>query len=62
MLIAGNGKIELDNDVKRRSFELFRPQLRDVEVVTYDELFRKVEVLATLFNLVRKKAENEGTA
>jgi hypothetical protein len=62
LLIAGNGKIELDNDVKRRSFELFRSQLRDVEIVTYDELFRKVEVLATLFNLVRKKVENEGSA
>jgi hypothetical protein len=25
--------------------------------ITYDELFKKLETLATLFNLVRKKAD-----
>jgi len=56
-VIIGNGKLQLDDETKRRSFELFRSSLKDVEVVTYDELFRKVEVLASLFKLVRKKDE-----
>jgi hypothetical protein len=59
VLIAGNGRKELTDDVHRRSFELFRSNLKDVEVVTYDELFRKVELLARLFSLVRAKS---GTA
>jgi hypothetical protein len=36
---------------------LFRRNLKDVQIVTYDELFRKLEVLASLFNLVRGNAE-----
>ena len=36
-------------------FELYRTNLRDVEIVTYDELFKKAETLAALFNLIRKK-------
>jgi len=39
----------------RKSFELYRTSLRDVEIVTYDELFKKADTLATLFNLIRKK-------
>lgn len=54
VVIIGNGRLELDNDAKRDAFELFRSNSRDVEVVTYDELFRKIEVLATLFSLIRK--------
>lgn len=59
VLIAGNGETQLADDLKRKSFELFRTGLKDVEVVTYDELFRKVEVLAKLFNLVRRRDSNE---
>ena len=51
VVIAGNASKELDNETKRRSFELFRTNLRDVEIVTFDELFKKAETLATLFNL-----------
>jgi len=51
VVIAGNASKELDSELKRKSFELFRTNLRDVEIVTYDELFRKAETLATLFNL-----------
>ena len=51
VIIAGNASKELDNEVKRKSFELFRTNLRDVEIVTFDELFKKAETLATLFNL-----------
>jgi hypothetical protein len=55
VLIAGNGETELIDDQRRRSFELFRANLKDVEVVTYDELMRKVEVLAKLFNIIHEK-------
>lgn len=54
IVILGNADEELKDDVKRKSFELYRTNMRDVEIVTYDELFRKAETLATLFNLVRK--------
>jgi hypothetical protein len=53
-VIIGNGRQQLNDETKRRSFELFRNNLKDVEVVTYDELFGKVEILASLFKLVRK--------
>lgn len=55
VVIAGDGSTQLNTAERRRSFELFRSGLKDVEVVTYDELFRKVEVLAQLFNLSRSK-------
>lgn len=54
-LIVGNGAVELKDDASRRSFELFRASLKDVEIVTYDELFRKVEILAELFRVKRSK-------
>lgn len=57
VVVVGDAETELNTEPKRRSFELFRASLKDVEIVTYDELFKKAEVLATLFNLnaVRKK-------
>lgn len=55
LIIAGNTEKQLDTDNKRRSFELFRANLNRIEIVTYDELFKKIEVLATLFDLIRKK-------
>lgn len=54
MVILGNAEKELDTEKKRKSFELFRANLKDVEIVTYDELFKKAETLATLFNLIKK--------
>jgi hypothetical protein len=57
VVIIGNGTLELDNDIKRRAFELFRSNSKEVEIVTYDELFRKLEVLASLFSLTRPKQE-----
>jgi len=53
VLLAGNSQAQLTDESKRKSFELFRATLRDVEVITYDELFRKVEILAELFGLTR---------
>jgi hypothetical protein len=58
LLLIGNGDAELTDQKKRESFELFRGQLPDVEVLTFDELFRKIEALAKLFNLVRQPPES----
>jgi hypothetical protein len=58
-IIIGNAEAELHDETSRRSFELFRAGLKDLEVVTYDELFRKVEILAELFSLKRTKSENK---
>ena len=55
IVIAGNYSEEMKDDLRRKSFELYRTNSRDVEIVTYDELFKKAETLATLFNLVRRK-------
>lgn len=57
LIIAGDSERELDNVSKRNSFELFRTNLHNVELITYDELFKKIEVLASLFNLVREKPD-----
>jgi hypothetical protein len=53
VVIVGNGSLELESEKKREAFEMFRANSRDVEIVTYDELFRKLEVLASLFSLTR---------
>jgi hypothetical protein len=45
------------------SFELFRTSLAGVDVITFDEFFRKIEHLAKLFNLVRTAtSQPEGVA
>lgn len=50
LVIAGNLDKEIgDNSNKKNSFELFRNGLKDVQVITYDELFYKIEVLLRLF-------------
>lgn len=51
VVIIGNAEKELNTDAKRTSFELYRTSMKDVEIVTFDELFRKAETLASLFNL-----------
>ncbi len=57
VVIIGNAEDELDTAEKRASFELYRTSLKDVEIVTFDELFKKAETLATLFNLTWKNNE-----
>lgn len=47
-VIAGDSDAELTSDEKRQSFEQFRNGLRDVSVITFDELFGKLETLVTL--------------
>lgn len=51
IVIVGNANRELNTELKRKSFELFRSNMKDVEIVTYDELFKKAANLATLFGL-----------
>jgi len=48
IIIVGNSARELTNKAKRRSFELFRSQLRHVQLITYDELFAKISALIHL--------------
>jgi Domain of unknown function (DUF4263) len=45
LVIAGNLQDELADMERKQSFELFRQGLRDVQLITYDELFSKVESL-----------------
>jgi hypothetical protein len=53
IVIIGSYEKELIDSKKKRSFELFRGSLTGIEVITFDEFFRKIEHLAKLFNLVR---------
>lgn len=55
IVLIGNYEAEMTDQKKRNSFEIFRSSQVGVEIVTFDEFFRKVEQLAQLFNLVRKK-------
>jgi hypothetical protein len=45
LVIAGDSKCEFTSDYQCRSFELIRDVLKDVTVVTFDELFAKTEAL-----------------
>jgi hypothetical protein len=53
IVIIGNYEKELTDSKKKRSFELFRTGLSGVDIITFDEFFKKIEHLAKLFNLVR---------
>lgn len=48
LIIVGNTENDLADRRQRKSFELFRGGLRDVQVITYDELFSKVDILVNL--------------
>lgn len=49
IVIIGTAESELTDESRRRSFELYRSELRNVRVVTYDEMFRRVATLLSLF-------------
>lgn len=51
LVIAGNGKKEFVNDAMKESFELQRERLQGVTVVTYDELFLKLQRLIELLEV-----------
>ena len=61
ILIIGNYSEQLTDKDKKNSFELFRRSMRDLEIITFDELFRKVEILAQLFGLKAEKKANVET-
>ncbi|MFB2837182.1 Shedu immune nuclease family protein [Floridanema evergladense] len=48
LVIAGTWQNEVINQDQKKSFELFRNGLKDVQIITYDELFRKIEILIDL--------------
>lgn len=51
VLIVGNSD-QLKNDNKKiQSFELFRSNSKDVEIITFDELFIKVRMLIDVINI-----------
>ncbi|GAB3880731.1 hypothetical protein GCM10027612_08760 [Microbispora bryophytorum subsp. camponoti] len=52
-VIAGDATKQLDSRAKRESFELYRRSLKNVEILTYDELFAKVEHLVSAMRLGR---------
>ena len=60
VLLIGDAEREIDSAEKRKSFEQFRSSIASPEVVTFDELFRKVEVLSKIFSLARVPLD-EGT-
>ncbi|MDO6395961.1 DUF4263 domain-containing protein [Leptospira santarosai] len=49
ILIVGNCSKELTDKEKLKSFELFRQQLGNIQVVTFDELFEKMKILIGMF-------------
>jgi hypothetical protein len=50
LIIAGSAAAELIDDSRRRSFERFRERLLGVSVVTFDEVFARIEDLHSLLN------------
>jgi hypothetical protein len=49
VVIIGHVRSELDNSDKIKSFELFRRELKDVIVVTFDELYYRTEAILKTF-------------
>lgn len=58
VIISGFYTRELDSQPKVDSFELFRSSMLEVELITFDEFFRKVEYLLQVFNLVKTTNDN----
>lgn len=48
IVLIGHAERELDAPEKKRAFELFRQQLKDVQIVTYDEMFHRTKRLVTV--------------
>lgn len=60
IIVMGHYGEQLADPKRRESFELFRNALNGVDVITFDELFHKVEALANLFNIVRTSPPHGG--
>lgn len=48
LLILGNAQRELTDVNRQRSFEMFRQNQREVQIITFDELFGKLKMLVDL--------------
>jgi len=48
IVISGHVHNELLDDNKKRSFELYRSEHRNVQIVTYDEVFEKIKTLVEI--------------
>ena len=48
LLITGSFENERLDDTQKKSFEIFRSDLKSVEIITYDELFAKMRLLLAL--------------
>ena len=48
VVLIGHARKELNEKRKRQAFELFRQQLADVEVITYDEMFERTRRLVRI--------------
>lgn len=59
VLIIGNYKKEINDLIKKEAFELFRSNLSNIEVITFDELFKKVDLL---LEILENKIEEENAA
>ncbi|MET8953821.1 Shedu immune nuclease family protein [Streptomyces sp. NPDC004533] len=46
VVLIGNMEREITSEDQRRSFELYRSSLRDLKIMTYDELFDGIRMLA----------------
>jgi hypothetical protein len=57
VIIAGSAARELISESQRRSFERFRERLMGVTLLTFDEVFGRVEALLSLF-----ESDPSGTA
>jgi hypothetical protein len=54
ILVIGNFSSEMDSDEKRFSFESFRGELKNVEVITFDELFARI---SNFTNIIENKMD-----
>ena len=45
VVISGNLENELSDNNKRKSFEIYRSEHRNVQIITYDEVFEKIRTL-----------------
>ena len=50
LIIAGSAATELVDDFRKRSFERFRERLLGVQIVTFDEVLRRIEDLNALLD------------
>jgi hypothetical protein len=60
LVILGNSSSQLKTSEQRKTFELFRGGLKDVEVITFDELFRKIETLLNVLEGTFETTSNSG--